>query len=90
MSSLTLIGTFHYEIYRDTDVKFTRTPNKNENPEGFYSTDYYTDQLIGYLNGRSSTEKEKPFFAFLPYTAPHWPLQCSKEKRDKYDFNFIS
>ncbi|KAJ5289190.1 hypothetical protein N7478_002220 [Penicillium angulare] len=71
-------------IHTEGGVKVDVTPNKNEDPEGFYSTDYYTNQLIGYLNGRSSTEKDKPFFAFLPYTAPHWPLQCSKDKRDKY------
>lgn len=58
--------------------------NKTEDPKGFYSTDYYTDQLIRYFDGRSQDDKSKPFFAFLPYTAPHWPLQCSKEKRDKY------
>lgn len=37
-----------------------------------------------YLDNRTEEEQSKPFFAFLPYTAPHWPLQCSKAKRDKY------
>ena len=59
------------------------TANTTGDSEGFYSTDYYTDRLIQYFQDRSEAEKEKPFFAFLPYTAPHWPLQCPKALRDK-------
>lgn len=61
----------------------TRPPNKTEDPEGFYSTDAYTKRMIEYLDERTEEEKSKPFFAYLPYTAPHWPLQCSKATRDK-------
>ncbi len=57
----------------------------NEYGEGFYSTDYYTKNMIQYLKERSKTEKEQPFFAYLPFAAPHWPLQCAKEDRDKYE-----
>lgn len=64
-----------------------RPPNKTEDPDGFYSTDSYTERLLQYFKGRSDDEKAKPFFAFLPFTAPHWPLQCSKEQRDKLDFH---
>ncbi|KIX07461.1 uncharacterized protein Z518_02114 [Rhinocladiella mackenziei CBS 650.93] len=59
-------------------------PNKTEDPHGFYSSDYYTNRLIQFFEDRSDEDKSKPFFAFLPYTAPHWPLQCSKAQRDKY------
>lgn len=38
--------------------------------EGFYSTKYFTDRLIGFLDERGD-QPEKPFFAYLPYTAPH-------------------
>ena len=38
---------------------------------------------------KSGSEKDKPFFAYLPFAAPHWPLQCYPEDRDmfkgKYD-----
>ncbi|CAG2018185.1 unnamed protein product [Fusarium graminearum] len=67
-----------------TDVSASRTPNKKEDPNGLYSTDAYTDNLIQYFEERTEQDKEKPFFAYLPYTAPHWPLQCSKAQRDKY------
>lgn len=53
-------------------------------PENFYSSKTFTDKLIQYLDERTVEEKEKPFFAYLAYTAPHWPLQAPKEVIDKY------
>ncbi|OJJ66381.1 hypothetical protein ASPBRDRAFT_188735 [Aspergillus brasiliensis CBS 101740] len=69
-------------VHAEGGKKVDITPNENE--DGFYSTDYYTDRLIQFLEERTESEKAKPFFSFLPYTAPHWPLQCSKAQRDKY------
>lgn len=39
----------------------------------FYSTTYFTDRLLGFLREREGVKEgeEKPFFAYLPYTAPH-------------------
>jgi arylsulfatase len=51
-------------------------------PEGFFSTDFYTDLLIDYLD--SDIDSDKPWFAYLAYTAPHWPLQAPDEYLDKY------
>ncbi len=50
-------------------------------PKDFYSSDYYADQLINFLSTRP---KHKPFFAYLPFTAPHWPLQTPPEIIAKY------
>lgn len=52
--------------------------------DGFFSSDFYTDNLIKYLKERTPENKEKPFFAYLPFSAPHWPLQCAKEDRERY------
>ncbi|CAK7213512.1 hypothetical protein SBRCBS47491_001825 [Sporothrix bragantina] len=71
-------------IHAEAGKKVDITPNKTEDPTGFYSTDYYTSRLLNFFEERTPEEKEKPFFAFLPYTAPHWPLQCSKAQREKY------
>ncbi len=51
-------------------------------PEDFFSTDFYTDLLIDYLD--SDIDSDKPWFAYLAYTAPHWPLQAPDEYLDKY------
>lgn len=50
-------------------------------PEGRYSTDVYTEKMIGYLKDR---QPGKPFFAMLTYTSPHWPLQVPEKYLDKY------
>ncbi|MEH3159480.1 MAG: arylsulfatase [Sphingomonas taxi] len=42
-------------------------------PQGFYSSDTYATKLIEQL-GRA--DRTKPFFAYLTFTAPHWPLQA--------------
>ena len=51
-------------------------------PKDFYSTTSFTDKLIQYLSERQDTTQ--PFFAYLPFTAPHWPLQAPREMIDKY------
>ncbi|KAL3442717.1 alkaline-phosphatase-like protein [Aspergillus insuetus] len=53
-------------------------------PEGFYSSDTYAERLVEYLEGRNEEERERPFFAYLPFSAPHWPLQAPKEVCEKY------
>jgi arylsulfatase len=57
-----------------------------ELPENFYSTDFYTDKLISYL--QNSQKDGKPFFAYAAFTSPHWPLQAPKEYLDKYKGRF--
>lgn len=56
--------------------------------EDFYSSDYYADTLLRYLRERSP-EDDRPFFAYLPFQAPHWPLQAPDESiaayRGRYD-----
>lgn len=50
--------------------------------EGDYSTDFYTDKIIEYIDGNK--EDDQPFFAFATYTSPHWPLQVDKKHWEKY------
>lgn len=52
-------------------------------PEGAYSTDFYTDKLISYIDQNRNTNQ--PFFVFASYTSPHWPLQVDPEYRKKYE-----
>lgn len=34
----------------------------------FYSSTYFAERMIGFLSERDT---KKPFFAYLPFTAPH-------------------
>ena len=52
-------------------------------PENFYSSAYFTDKLIDYID--TNRADGKPFFTYAAYTAPHWPLQAPQEYIDKYE-----
>ena len=45
----------------------------------FYSSQSFTTKLLEYFEGRDDKQKQKPFFAYLPFSAPHWPLQAPEE-----------
>jgi arylsulfatase A-like enzyme len=62
-------------------------------PAGFYSTDTFTDKLIEGLEATAADGgADRPFFAYLTYTAPHWPLRAPAEDiaeyRGRYDAGF--
>lgn len=52
------------------------------NPAEFYSTNFYTQKLISYID--SNKGDGKPFFAYAAYTSPHWPLQVPDPWLHKY------
>jgi arylsulfatase A-like enzyme len=51
-------------------------------PADFYSTDFYTDKLIGFIEAQR--HDGKPFAALATYTSPHWPLQATGDFIDRY------
>ena len=51
-------------------------------PEDFYSSKNYVDSMISYIDSHATGEK--PFFAYLSFTAPHNPLHAPKEYIEKY------
>ena len=49
---------------------------KRDNGEDFYTTDVFTDKAIEQI-GRSLRENpDRPFFSYLAFNAPHWPLEA--------------
>jgi len=48
----------------------------------FYSSKNYADKTIQFID--ESRSGHKPFFHFLSFTAPHWPLQVPDENIDTY------
>jgi len=59
---------------------------KNNEPyylaPGKYLTDEITDNAIEFLTEQD--KEKKPFFLYLAYNAPHWPLQALPEDIAKY------
>ncbi len=52
--------------------------------EGFYMTDAFTDHAIQYMNNQKANQPNKPFFLYMAYTAPHFPMHALEEDVAKY------
>ncbi|HKZ36317.1 MAG TPA: arylsulfatase [Chryseolinea sp.] len=55
-------------------------------PDSYYFTDEITDHAVKFLDEQNKTAK--PFFLYVAYTAPHWPLQALPEDIAKYKGKF--
>jgi len=62
----------------DDRIIYPYTP---DDPD-FYATDAFTDRAVGFLD-RYGRDK-RPFFLYLAYTAPHFPIQSWPEDIEKY------
>jgi len=56
---------------------------------GYYSTTAIADHAIKYLKEHAEKHADKPFFAYVAFLSPHFPLQAPQEDiaryRGKYD-----
>lgn len=50
----------------------------------FYTTDAFTDNAIDFVREADERDDEQPFFLYLAYTSPHWPLHAWPEDIAKY------
>ncbi|MEM7454749.1 MAG: arylsulfatase [Planctomycetota bacterium] len=64
--------------------------NEPVQPEGdrYYITDAISEEAIGFLAAHDSEKDEQPFFLYLSYNAPHFPLQCMPEDYERYRGRF--
>jgi len=66
----------------------------NENVEhearrpGWFYTDAISDQAVAYIDEHCRDTNGKPFFAYVAYTAPHWPLHAHDEDIARYRGRF--
>ena len=51
--------------------------------EARYLTDAITDEALAFIEARA--DANEPFFAYLPYSAPHTPFQARREDYDAID-----
>ncbi|QHE83878.1 arylsulfatase [Hydrogenophaga sp. BPS33] len=65
-------------IYRENG-KLVDTPRQH-----FYSSEAFADRLLQYVD-ETRGDGAKPFFAYLAFTAPHWPLHAKDEDIAKYE-----
>lgn len=69
-------------IVADLGSSYVEDDQKVSLPSNFYSSTSYTDKLIEYID--SNKGDGKPFFGYLAFTAPHWPLQAPDADIAKY------
>ena len=52
--------------------------------EGYYSTDAITSRTLEFLEQHQSEHAGTPFFAYMAFMVPHFPLQAPRQTVDKY------
>jgi arylsulfatase len=52
--------------------------------EGFYYTDAISDNAVQFIRDHKKDHAAAPFFLYVAYTAPHWPLHALKEDIARY------
>ncbi|MBU2945509.1 arylsulfatase [Zobellia uliginosa] len=53
--------------------------------DGFYYTDAISDSTVTFIDRHLKEKPHSPFFFYVAYTAPHWPLHALQKDIKKYD-----
>jgi len=69
-----------YWTHRRGGINWMRENGTEIDPEG-HATDIFTDWTVDYLTKRKN--EEAPFFLYLAYNAPHFPIQPPEEWLDR-------
>jgi len=60
------------------------------NDDNYYTTDAFTDQAIQFIRETTDAGGERnPFFLYLAYNSPHWPLNAPAEDIEKYRGKYL-
>jgi len=54
------------------------------NGENYYFTDAISDNAVQYITDHNRRHSNNPFFLYVAYNAPHWPLHALPEDVAKY------
>lgn len=61
---------------------------ENEIDDDFYYTDAIADHAVNFIDNHFKQNTAKPFFEYVAFTAPHWPLQAPESVVRKYKGRF--
>ncbi len=53
--------------------------------DNFYYTDAISANAARYVKQHASDDQSNPFFMYVAYTAPHWPMHAPEETVEKYE-----
>ena len=77
-------GAGHFDetpLFESYEASWLEDDQRVALPTEFYSSDHMTDKIMEYIAGG---DENQPFFAYLGFTAPHWPLQAPEAALKKY------
>jgi arylsulfatase len=83
----------YYTVVPQTDVYLNdrivnpalQPPVNHLHPDQeWYTTDVFTDYALHFLNDHFAKTNRAPFFLYLAYNAPHWPLHAKPADLAKY------
>ncbi len=82
------------EVYLDDQLQIPATaePTNHLFPEkDWYTTDVFTDYGIHFLDEEvaGQNEDDRPFFLYMAYNAPHFPLEAPDEDIAKYKGRYM-
>lgn len=69
--------------YRPTTLTRDNTPVEAPS-KGFYYTDAIADQAATFVAEHHKDQRDTPFFLYVAFTSPHWPLHALKEDIARY------
>ena len=77
-------GASHFDdewmMYANYTPTYREDGVRTHVPQGFYSTEFFANQIVKYIDEQKD---DKPFFAYLAFTAPHDPLHVPDEWLDR-------
>ena len=81
-------ATHHFQPYDQRIMYDGNQPDpepKSTTERPFYTTDAFTDHAIRFIDEHKAGQgRDKPFFLYLAYTAPHWPIHAHDQEIAKY------
>ncbi|MHC4502127.1 MAG: arylsulfatase, partial [Planctomycetota bacterium] len=71
-------------------VTLTRDNERIETPPAgdYFFTDAISDEAARFVTEHAESKGEAPFFMYVAYTAPHWPLQAPEDDIKRYAGRF--
>lgn len=75
----TIAGAGNFFMPATLTRQNTNIEEEAANDPDFYYTDAITDNAVSFINDHQTQNNQKPFFLYVAYTAPHWPLHAPEE-----------
>jgi len=83
--TITGAGSFYDPTTLCRDNTYITPENDPEyKPEIFYYTDAISDNAAGFIKDHRQHSPDRPFFAYVAYTAAHWPMHALEKDIAKY------